>query len=261
MRRPIAIDLFSGCGGMSLGLEASGFDIVAAIEFDPIHAVVHHLNFPYTVRICKDISNLASSDLLNAIKSKGFSTEIDLISGSPPCQGFSHIGKRQLDDPRNSLVFEFLRIIKEVQPKYFIFENVPGIASGKHKKFLDELIVEFEAIGYQIEKPIKILDASCFGAPQTRKRLIVIGSRKGLKKATYPQFTHGNITENPSLFNYLKKMTTVGDAIKDLEIHDAFIGEDQEISPKKLDYSGFRESFSFDLIGKKLKYLMRHQKS
>ncbi len=136
MERPTVIDLFSGCGGMSLGLEAAGFNIVASVEIDPIHNLVHHFNFPYGVSLCEDISNVSSKELLKAVEKKGFSSDIDLIAGGPPCQGFSHIGKRQLDDPRNSLVFEYVRIIKEVKPKYFIFENVPGIASGEHKKIL-----------------------------------------------------------------------------------------------------------------------------
>lgn len=181
MKRSIAIDLFSGCGGMSLGLEAAGFDIAASVEFDAIHTLVHHFNFPYGASICKDISKLTSEELLQSLEAKGFSREIDLIAGGPPCQGFSHIGKRQLDDPRNSLVFEYVRIIKEIKPKYFIFENVPGISSGKHKKFLEELITELEGIGYSVEKPLSILDASLYGAPQKRKRLIVIGSRLDVK--------------------------------------------------------------------------------
>ncbi len=117
MPRPIAIDLFSGCGGMSLGLEAAGFDIAASVELDPIHSLVHHFNFPHTLTICQDLKNVKSAELMekliNKITSQGFNGEIDLIAGGPPCQGFSYIGKRQLDDPRNSLVFEYVRIIQE----------------------------------------------------------------------------------------------------------------------------------------------------
>ena len=117
MRRPISIDLFAGCGGISLGLEAAGFDIAAAVEFNAIHALVHHFNFPYSVSLCQDISELKTDELLTSIGAKGFDGEVDLVAGGPPCQGFSHIGKRQLDDPRNSLVFDYLRIIKDIQPK------------------------------------------------------------------------------------------------------------------------------------------------
>lgn len=246
MNRPIAIDLFSGCGGMSLGLEAAGFDVAATVEFDAIHAIVHHVNFPYTASICKDISKLKSSDLLKEVRKKGYQGEVDLVAGGPPCQGFSQIGKRQLDDPRNSLVFEYLRIIQDIKPKYFIFENVPGIASGKHKKFLEELIREFEAVGYHIEKPIKILDASLYGAPQKRKRLIILGSRKDVKKAYYPQETHCDYknSKNPLFEQQLGKVTTVGDAISDLASFSAYVGEDYGISAEKLDYVDFRENYS-----------------
>ncbi len=251
MKRPVAIDLFSGCGGMSLGLEAAGFDIAAAVEFDAIHTLVHHYNFPYGASICKDISKLSSDELLKAVEEKGFSREIDLIAGGPPCQGFSHIGKRQLDDPRNSLVFEYVRIIKEIKPKYFIFENVPGIASGKHKKFLEELIVEFESIGYSIDKPISILDASLYGAPQKRKRVILIGSRLDFEKAIYPEQSHAEInTTELSLFDSgLLPLSTCGGAISDLMSHRAYTEGDCGIDSKQLDYSGFRNSFALKPSG------------
>lgn len=251
MKRPIAIDLFSGCGGMSLGLEAAGFDIAAAVEFDAIHTLVHHYNFPYGASICKDISKLSSEELLDAVEAKGFSRQIDLIAGGPPCQGFSHIGKRQLDDPRNSLVFEYVRIIKEIKPKYFIFENVPGIASGKHKKFLEELIVEFESIGYSIDKPISILDASLYGAPQKRKRVILIGSRLDVEKAIYPEQTHAEMdTAELSLFDSgLLPLSTCGDAINDLVVHKAHTDGDYGVDFKQLDYSGFRKSFALKPSG------------
>jgi len=251
MNRPIAIDLFSGCGGMSLGLEAAGFDIAASVEFDAIHTLVHHFNFPYGASICKDISRLTSEELLQSVEEKGFSREIDLIAGGPPCQGFSHIGKRQLDDPRNSLVFEYVRIIKEVKPKYFIFENVPGISSGKHRKFLEELIVEFESIGYSVEKPISILDASLYGAPQKRKRLIIIGSRLDINKTTYPAQTHSVINVNePLLFDIgLLPLTTCEEAIGDLANHNAYVEGDDGIDSLQLDYSGFRNNFALKPSG------------
>ena len=154
--RPVLIDLFSGCGGMSLGLEAAGFDIVASVEIDPIHSLVHHYNFPYGVTICQDISQLSSQELLTAIKNKGFKTDIDVLAGGSPCQGYSYIGRRAVDDPRNQLVFEFARMVSEIRPKYFIFENVPGLASGKHQKFLEELIKKFEDNNYSIVQPINI---------------------------------------------------------------------------------------------------------
>lgn len=256
MRRPIAIDLFSGCGGMSLGLEAAGFNIAGAVELDPIHTLVHHFNFPYSASICKDIIELDPIDLISAIREKGFDAEIDLIAGGPPCQGFSHMGKRQLEDPRNSLVFEYLRIIKDLKPKYFIFENVPGIASGNHKKFLEGLIAEFENIGYQITKPIKILNAALFGAPQKRNRLIILGTRRGLQTVYYPTETHSI----DKLDAKLQGFNSVGDAISDLEKFSVFRDCDRHrgIASKNLDYSGFRRSFALSPDG--LYYLCHQRK-
>ena len=238
MKRPIAIDLFSGCGGMSLGLEAAGFDIAVAVELNPIHSLIHHVNFPYTATICKDIKQLDSKEISDALVKKGFNNEIDLIAGGPPCQGFSQIGKRQLDDPRNSLIFEYVRIIFELKPKYFIFENVPGLASGKHRNFLKELILKFEAIDYSIAQPIKILDASVYGAPQKRKRLILIGSRNDVRKVSYPPQTYAEKADSN-----LNSLVTVGEAIADLAIHPAFTNGDEGIDPNNLNYQGFRQSY------------------
>ncbi|MDJ1182008.1 DNA cytosine methyltransferase [Roseofilum sp. BLCC_M143] len=238
MQRPIAIDLFSGCGGMSLGLEAAGFDVVASVEFDPVHMLVHHFNFPYGIGLCQDIRTLNTQSLLEHIRRKGFAGEIDLVAGGPPCQGFSSMGKRQLDDPRNSLIFEYLRVIEEIQPKYFIFENVPGLNSGEHQSFLEKLLREIERINYTIAKPIQVLDSSEFGAPQKRKRLILIGTRKSLKKAKYPTLKRKGI-----------QPPTVGDAISDLAGINAFIKHDFGIPAGELDYSGFREKFALTPAG------------
>ena len=218
---------------MSLGLEAAGFDVVASVEFDPVHMLVHHFNFPYGISLCQDIRNLDTQSLLENIRRKGFEGEIDLIAGGPPCQGFSSMGKRQLDDPRNSLIFEYWRAIKEIQPKYFIFENVPGLNTGEHQSFLEELVSKFEGINYTIAKPIQVLDASEFGAPQKRKRLILIGTRQSLKKAKYPKVKKRGA-----------KPPTVGEAIADLAGIDAFIRKDFGIPARELDYSGFRQSFA-----------------
>ena len=233
--RPVAIDLFSGCGGMSLGLEAAGFDIAASVEIDPIHSLVHHYNFPYGGTICQDIAKLSSQELLTAVKNKGFSTDIDILAGGPPCQGYSYMGLRALDDPRNQLVFEYARIVFEIKPKYFIFENVPGIGTGKHQKFLSELIKKFEQNNYSIVKPIKVLDSSTYGAPQKRKRLILIGYRQDMPQPNYPTPTHG---EN------LQPLNTVISAISDLSEIAAYLGKDQGTIAEQLNYSGFRTSFA-----------------
>ena len=249
--RPIAIDLFAGCGGMSLGLEAAGFDIAASVEIDPIHSLVHHYNFAYGVTICKDIASLPSQELLNAIEKKGFDRDVDLIAGGPPCQGFSHMGKRQLSDPRNKLVFEYVRIVLEIQPKYFIFENVPGIVTGRHKQFLSGLIQEFENNNYSVVKPVQVLDASWYGAPQKRKRLILVGYRNDVQKIQYPACTNGINKDLPPF-------TNVDAAIADLSKIPVFIGHDEGIDANQLDYSDFRKSLATKPQGA---YFLCHQRA
>ncbi len=238
---------------MSLGLEAAGFDIAASVEIDPIHSLVHHYNFPYGVTICQDISKLSCEELLTRIKNKGFKTDIDLIAGGPPCQGYSYMGERLLEDPRNQLIFDYARIVSTIRPKYFIFENVPGIASGKHKKFLQELIEKFQQSNYSIVEPIQILDASLYGAPQKRKRLILIGYRNDVPPPNYPIPTHGQ-EENLLPFN------TVSFAISDLSQIPVFIGNDDGVNAHKLDYSGFRESFNIQPQGEYSLCHIRNQK-
>ena len=240
--RPLAIDLFSGCGGMSLGLEAAGFDIAASVEIDPIHCLVHHYNFPYGKTICTDISQLLTRKLLAAIKERGFDREITLIAGGPPCQGFSGIGKRQLEDPRNRLVFEYLRIVSEIQPKYFIFENVPGLNTVKYQPLLQELTEKIASCGYSIVRPIRVLDASLYGAPQKRKRLIILGYRNDVTAIKYPDYPNLK-TQKSTVFK------SVNTAIEDLSKIPVFIGQDYGIKSTKLNYSRERKSFSIEPKG------------
>jgi DNA (cytosine-5)-methyltransferase 1 len=245
-KRPVAIDLFSGCGGMSLGLEAAGFDVAVSVEFDAVHALVHHYNFPYGKTICSDIGKISSNDIYRALEENGYKKDVDLIAGGPPCQGFSFIGKRQYDDPRNSLVYEYLRVISEVRPKYFIFENVPGIASGLHREFLDSLISSFEELGYEITKPIRVLDASEYGAPQKRKRLILIGSRGDVPKAEYPQPSYNKDADSyVDLFSKkMRPFNLVGDAIGDLENLSVYTGADEGVASDQLDYTNARSKYN-----------------
>ncbi len=185
MNRPIAIDLFAGAGGLSLGLEQAGFDIAAAIEIDPIHAAIHSYNFPDSAVIPRDVSKLSGADICEAA---GLGKrKVDLVVGGAPCQGFSLIGRRALDDPRNSLVRDFVRIVRELDADYFLFENVKGLTVGKHKAFLQEVIETFEENGYTVKKPWQILNAASYGAPQSRERLILIGAKKGLRVPEYPE--------------------------------------------------------------------------
>ena len=176
--RPIGIDLFAGAGGLSLGFEQAGFDVVAAVEIDPVHAAVHQFNFPNCAVLARSVSELTAETIR---KAAGIGNrKVDVVFGGAPCQGFSMIGQRALDDPRNSLVRDFVRIVCELDASYFIFENVKGLTVGKHRKFLDELISLFKSKGYAVHLPWKVLDAADFGVPQHRERLILMGAKRGL---------------------------------------------------------------------------------
>jgi DNA (cytosine-5)-methyltransferase 1 len=185
MNRPIGIDLFAGAGGMSLGFEQAGFDIAAAVEIDPIHCATHEYNFPHTTTICASVLDLTGAEIRT--RSALGSKEIDVVFGGAPCQGFSLMGKRVFDDPRNQLVFHYVRLVKELNPKYCVFENVKGLTLGKHAQFLDELIASLGDAGYDILTPYQVLNAADYGVPQDRRRLFLIGTRKGLTVPQYPQ--------------------------------------------------------------------------
>ena len=182
--RPIAIDLFSGAGGMSLGFEQAGFDVAAAVEIDPIHCAVHEFNFPETAVISRSVVGLSAAEI--RIRAKIGMQPIDCVFGGPPCQGFSMIGHRALDDPRNRLVLEFVRLVSELEAKSFVFENVKGITVGSQKVVLDEIVEAFNMAGYDVRLPWQVIDAASFGVPQHRQRLILMGVKKGEDLPAYP---------------------------------------------------------------------------
>lgn len=185
-RRPIAIDLFAGAGGLSLGLEQAGFDVLASVEIDPVHSCIHKYNFPNCAVLAHPIEKVDGVAIRKAAMLES-GEKIDLVAGGAPCQGFSLIGQRALDDPRNQLVKEYIRIVDELKPSYFLFENVKGLTVGKHKKFLDEIIQELSSIGYQILTPWKVLNAKDFGVPQSRERLFLLGAKNGVTLPDYPK--------------------------------------------------------------------------
>ena len=192
MKRPIGIDLFAGAGGMSLGFEQAGFDVVAAVEIDPVHAAVHKFNFPDCKTIPESATDLSGAEIRE--KAGLGDRKVDVVFGGAPCQGFSLIGQRALDDPRNSLVKDFVRIVDELEAAYFVFENVKGLTVGKHRKFLLELIAEFEGLGYEVQTDWRVLNAADFGVPQDRQRLVLVGARKGNPLPAYPTA----LTERPT---------------------------------------------------------------
>ena len=231
-RRPVVIDLFAGAGGLSLGFEQAGFDVFAAVEYDPVHCAVHEFNAPLTEIVCADASKLSPGRLFDAAEAgaarhgrSDWDGEIDAIVGGPPCQGFSTIGKRLIDDTRNRLVFDFFRLVSALKPRYFVMENVPGMVAGGHSAILDRFIEEFEGIGYRAVP--KVLSAADFGVPQLRRRLIVMGSRGDQVEASHPEPKVNRVPKVPGArvsqpISGLPTGPTVWDAVGDLPDLDRF---------------------------------------
>lgn len=220
--RPIAVDLFAGAGGLSLGFEQAGYDIAAAVEFDPIHAAVHEFNFPYSTTFCRDASTITGDEIRS--KSSIGNREVHVVAGGPPCQGISLMGKRAIDDPRNALLKEFARIVGELRPRYFVMENVAGLVVGSYRQLLDEVVEIMEDRGYRVLLPYRVLNASDFGAPQSRRRVILIGARADVPLPAYPQATHTARTIKGVVpeASQLPLGPSVWDAIGDLPDADQF---------------------------------------
>ncbi len=168
------IDLFAGVGGLSLGARRAGFKLLAAVENDPIALTTHQQNFPSVRHLNADISSLTGKKLLSEIKLK--SGKLDGLIGGPPCQGFSSIGKRNVKDKRNDLFVNFFQLVKEVQPRFYVAENVLGILDKKHDKMRRKA---FELVQKEYDLPISIkVRANEYGVPTTRTRVFFIGYRR-----------------------------------------------------------------------------------
>ncbi len=173
---PNVLDLYSGVGGLSLGVVKSGFNLFAAVEREKRIIESHARNFPSTMHINEDVSTLDRKKLLNIAGAK---SEIAGIVGGPPCQGFSSIGKRNIDDQRNNLFIDFFRLVNEIRPLFFLAENVPGILNPKYDDIRKRAFSMVER-NYNYLLPLKIR-ASDFGAATVRTRIFFIGVRNDIK--------------------------------------------------------------------------------
>ncbi|WP_193078613.1 DNA cytosine methyltransferase [Brevibacterium aurantiacum] len=201
------VDLFSGVGGLSLGFEQAGYQIMAANEHDTEIADAFRTNHPKAKMYTDDLELI---DLQSQFKT--FRGETQVVIGGPPCQGFSQKGRRKsILDKRNFLFKEYVAAVDYLRPKYFVMENVPNLLTTEHGYFQYELKKAFDAIGYQIEA--QILTASDYGVPQRRRRAVILG-KLGAKPPLHPQ---------PS-----EETVTVWDAISDLAYHASGEGSDVE---------------------------------
>lgn len=207
------IDLFCGVGGLSYGFAHDDrFEIVAANDILPNMAKAYFLNHPTVKVYADDIKNFNAAKMEEDLRIKP--SEIDIIVGGPPCQAYSTVGKRIIDDPRGKLFKEYYRVLEEFNPKFFLYENVKGLLSMQGGELLKTIISLFESLGYKVQ--CKVLNAADYGAPQIRERVIIIGSKLN-KDFQYPEATHFNPEEPIDLFKKdLKSYLTLEDAISDL---------------------------------------------
>lgn len=209
-RKYNCVELFAGSGGLGTGFANSGFNIISANDVWKAAGETYTTNHPNVKYVVKDIAELTGDELLDGTGYK--KEDVDVIIGGPPCQGFSTLGKRFIDDPRNKLFKEYVRLVNEIKPKFFVMENVSGILSMEGGKVLENILKSFNDIGYKLE--YKLLNAAEYGVPQQRERTIFIGTRTDVK-IRYPKKTH-TLTGEKNLLPAL----TLWDAIGDLPQSD-----------------------------------------
>jgi DNA (cytosine-5)-methyltransferase 1 len=198
--KPTVISTFAGTGGSSLGYHLAGFKELLAIDFDDHAVECFKLNFPNVPIWKRSVVEVTGNEILDFCNIRP--GELDVFDGSPPCQGFSTAGKRDVRDPRNDLFAHYYRLVTELQPKVFVMENVSGMAKGSMKGRFIEIMNVLKTGNYNVK--CKQMNAMYYGVPQSRERLIFIGVRKDLNKL--PEFPLPN-----------KKITTVKDVLHGLE--------------------------------------------
>lgn len=202
------VDLFSGCGGFSTGLEMAGHKCLLGVDFEKDAIASFKANHKHADTFLGDIRNLDSKMLKSLLKNQ----KIDMVVGGPPCQGFSTVGKGEVNDSRNSLFLEFVRVVKVLNPKIVIFENVTGLLASKNKHILAQIFESFEKLGYKMDA--RVLSSDEYGVAEVRRRTIIIGS-KGCSAPIFPKMTHGDRGS--------EKIVTVGDVFKNLKASNGLI--------------------------------------
>lgn len=210
--KPTVIDLFCGCGGLSYGFIEAGYEVVLGIDHWKDAVETFKFNHKNSIGLVADLFN----ETPQIISKKTGIKNVDLIIGGPPCQGFSIAGKRIVDDERNKLYKSFVNFVNYFQPKAFMLENVPNIVSMSNGIVKDNIIKDFEGLGYKVV--YKVLMASEFGVPQNRKRAFFVGI-KGDKEFIFP---------NPKI----TKLLTSKEAISDLPENSIVDGDEYPIKPK-----------------------------
>ena len=217
--RPVCMSLFSGCGGLDVGIEAAGFRVAVASDADETCAETYRQNFNGVPYVVGKIGNVSTEDLLAAGNLRR--GEVDLLVGGPPCPAFSKSRfyrtekPRALDDPvAAETIGGYLRVLKDVRPRAFLLENVKGLAYGVHREALDHIIATATELGYSASW--QVVNAADYGVPQIRERCLVLGSLNGTVQA--PQPTHAKV---PGVLGaQFSPWVTAGDALRDLDTED-----------------------------------------
>jgi DNA (cytosine-5)-methyltransferase 1 len=212
--RRTVVDLFAGVGGLSFGFaHHPDFRVVAANEILPEMAAAYRLNHPDVAMFEGDIKDFSARVLRS--KTQFGKQAVDLIVGGPPCQAYSTVGKRLLEDPRAQLFKEYFRLLKELKPRMFIYENVKGLISMNEGQLLNSIMELFGSLGYEVQAVV--LNAADYGVPQTRERVIVVGTTGG-STFRYPDATHRDPSRAANMLNMsLPAWRTLGEAIGDLQ--------------------------------------------
>lgn len=196
------VSLFSGCGGLDLGFEKAGFNIPVANEFDKSIWETYKINHPKSHLIEGDIRKIEKKDIYNF-----FNYEIDGIIGGPPCQSWSEAGSlRGIDDERGQLFFDYIRLLKEIKPKFFLAENVSGMLASRHSEAVNNIIDLFKKAGYKVT--LNLVNAKDYGVAEERKRIFYIGFRDDIDIDF--KFPTGSTVDD-------KKKLTLKDVIYDLK--------------------------------------------
>jgi len=221
-----AIDLFAGAGGLTDGFKKAGARCALAIEFDPQAAETLKYNNPDIPLLVKDIREIKNNEAIESCKA----SRIDVVTGGPPCQGFSLAGLRIPDDPKNQLFLEFVRMVEIFDPKIVVFENVAGLLSMQKGVVLAAILKAFSSLNYSTSW--KIVNTADYGIPQSRPRFIMVGI-KGKTRYQFPESTHVDpkVLQTNDLFGHTGKLpyVTVKEALSSLP--DIYQGDGEEEMP------------------------------
>jgi DNA (cytosine-5)-methyltransferase 1 len=231
------IDLFSGCGGLSCGLELAGHKCILGVDADRDAMKTFEANHHHAKAYLGDIKKLTSHKLAELLDGQ----KVDMVVGGPPCQGFSTVGRGEVKDERNMLFKEFVRIVSLTQPKIILFENVTGLVARKNQKILEQIYAQFEKLGYSMGS--RVLSAEDYGVPERRRRTIIMGVKGG--ECVFPEITHG--------LKASKKVVTVKEAFKNLKARDGKI-YNHDVSKAKIKNSEDQERLKFIPPGQGIRY-------